>query len=170
MVAAMHARLAIVSMTSLLLGACTLADDPNRVIYSRGPGVAEPGGWTYRTSPFGYGYDRGPYGSAWDRRDWDDDDRSQSRVLRSGRGVSCDRRTEVCYKRGRIDKSETEERFGERAGDRADRFRDRFGSNAIVTGRNSYCDRGDKVCYKNGNPDRSDTRDMFGRKAARRID
>ena len=169
----MRARLVVLSLTSLVLGACTLANDPNRsVIYSPGPGVAGPGGWAYGTTPprYGYGDRRDRYGGRWGARGWDDDDRPRSRTFQAGRRVVCDRRTEICYKRGRIDQSETEDQFGDRAADRADRFRDRFGADAIVTGRNSYCDRSDKVCYKNGDPDRSDTRKVFGKKAARRID
>jgi hypothetical protein len=167
-----RARLLACVLAALPLAGCAVPDNGNRsVIYAPAPGAAGPGAWTLgrSPSPYGYGVQRGGYGGFWGTPGWSDE-RPRSRTFRPERRVTCDRRTQICYKRGDIDKSSTENHFGDRAGDRADRFRDRFGSDAFITGRNSYCDRGDKVCYKNGHRDRSDTRKVFGKKAARRID
>lgn len=92
-----------------------------------------------------------------------------SRSYDNGR-VYCDQRTEVCYKDGDIDASETKEVFGKGASRRVDRVRDEAGTNNIFLPRNNtVCNRDEKVCYKNGQPDWSDTRDQFGKKAARKI-
>lgn len=91
------------------------------------------------------------------------------RAVRGSRGVACDPSTQICYRNGRIDKSETEERFGEGAGDRADDIRDRYGADVYARSRKVVCDRDAEVCYKNGRPDRSETRDVFGKNAARRV-
>jgi hypothetical protein len=87
--------------------------------------------------------------------------------------VTCDRKTEICYKRGHVDKTETQAAFGKKAARDADRLRDEVGTAHIYVPRNSgnsYCVNAEKVCYKNGKPDRSDTRDVYGKKAARRLD
>lgn len=84
--------------------------------------------------------------------------------------VVCDRETEVCYKRGRIDSSETRDAFGKGPARRVRALQQEFGSNDVFLPRdNTVCDRNAEVCYKNGRPDWSDTRDQFGKKAARRL-
>jgi hypothetical protein len=91
----------------------------------------------------------------------------------SGSGdVSCDRRTQICYKRGHIDTSATREVFGRDAAKEADAIRDDLGTSHVYIPRNrdnSYCVNKDKTCYKNGQPDWSDTRDVYGKKAGRRL-
>jgi hypothetical protein len=100
-------------------------------------------------------------GSAW-RHD---------RFVRPRSSVVCDQATSICYKDGRIDKSETEHAFGERAGDRADSVRDRLGTGrAFVPQRGVACDRLRQVCWDDGQRDRSLTRRYFGRRAARDLD
>jgi hypothetical protein len=94
----------------------------------------------------------------------------QSSSYRGNSRVSCDQRTQVCYKDGEIDASETKDTFGKGAARRVDRVRDDAGTNNIFLPRNNtVCNRDEKVCYKNGRPDQSDTRDQFGKKAARKI-
>jgi hypothetical protein len=103
---------------------------------------------------------------------WGNDGSSSSgRYVRSG-GVTCDRKTELCYKRGHIDTSETREVFGRGAARDADAIRDELGTSHVYIPRNrnnSYCINKDKTCFKNGQPDWSDTRDVYGKKAGRRL-
>jgi hypothetical protein len=159
-------RSLIILSTLFPLAACSIPEEGDRpTVYGGGPAVYGPSGWDLGSRRDPYGYRRPGWGaSPWSHGE------PRNGAFRPERRVVCDRGTQVCYKRGEIDKSSTEDYFGERAGRRADRYRDRFGDDVIVRGRNSYCDRGDRVCYKNGHPDRSDTRDTFGKKAARRID
>jgi hypothetical protein len=83
----------------------------------------------------------------------------------------CDRATRICYKKGKIDKSDTQRMFGERAGDRADGIRDRHGRARIfLPERDVTCDRERKMCFEDGDPDRRLTRRYFGKRAARAID
>lgn len=92
---------------------------------------------------------------------------SHDRFLRPRSDLVCDRATRVCYKDRKIDKSDTERVFGERAGDRADDLRDRFGTARLfVPQRGIACDRDRKLCLEDGDPDRKLTRRYFGRKAA----
>ena len=85
--------------------------------------------------------------------------------------VVCDRATRICYKQGKIDKSDTERVFGGRAGDRADGLRDRHGTAQLfVPERGVACDRESRLCLEDGDPDRRLTRRYFGRRAARSID
>ena len=94
-----------------------------------------------------------------------------NRFLRPRSEVVCDRATRICYKKGKIDKSDTEHVFGERAGDRADDLRDRYGTARIFAPeRDVSCDRKRRVCFEDGDPDRSLTRRYFGRRAARDLD
>ncbi len=100
---------------------------------------------------------------------WADDlpDRARSpdRFLRPRRHVVCDQATSICYKRREVDKSETEDVFGERAGDRADDLRDKFGTARLfVPERGVACDRGQRACFDDGEPDRRLTRRHFGRR------
>lgn len=93
------------------------------------------------------------------------------RFARPGESVVCDRLTSICYKQGRIDKSETETYFGSRAGDRADELRDRRGrSKLFVPERGIVCDRSERTCFDDGIADYSLTRRYFGRRAAERVD
>jgi Fels-1 Prophage Protein-like len=106
---------------------------------------------------------------------WTDDvpyrARDPYRFERPRSGVVCDYDTNLCYKRGRIDKSETEDVFGDRAGDRADDLRDRRGTGRLfVPERGVSCDPGRKVCFDDGVADYSQTRRYFGRRAADAVD
>jgi Fels-1 Prophage Protein-like len=95
----------------------------------------------------------------------------RDRFLRPRSDVVCDRATRICYKAGNIDKSDTENVFGDRAGDRADDLRDRYGTARLfVPERGVSCDRTGQVCLDDGDPDRSLTRRYFGRRAARALD
>jgi Fels-1 Prophage Protein-like len=97
--------------------------------------------------------------------------RSHDRFLRAGSEVVCDRATRICYKEGKVDKSDTEQVFGGRAGDRADDLRDRLGTARLfLPERDVACDRARRVCLDDGDPDRSLTRRYFGRRAARALD
>jgi hypothetical protein len=97
--------------------------------------------------------------------------RTQHRFLRPGSDVVCDRATRICYKKGKVDQSDTEAIFGGRAGERADAIRDRFGTSRLfVPERDVACDRASRVCLEDGDADRRLTRRYFGRKAAREID
>ena len=135
-----------------------------------------------------------PYGRCWQRvppTRWDggyDDDRSSARppgwaddlprrtrepgrFLRPRDGVVCDQASGVCYKRGRIDKSETRGIFGDRAADRADDLRDDFGTGRLfVPERGVTCDPGRRVCFDDGGADFSLTRRYFGNRAANALD
>jgi hypothetical protein len=97
--------------------------------------------------------------------------RTQNRFLRPRSDVVCDRATRICYKQGKVDKSDTERIFGGRAGDRAGDLRDRLGTARLfVPERGVACDRERRICLDDGDPDRSLTRRYFGRGAARAID
>jgi hypothetical protein len=96
--------------------------------------------------------------------------RMSDRFLRPGSDVVCDRASRLCYKDGKIDKSDTQGVFGERAGDRADRLRDRLGTgDMFVPQRGVACDRERRVCLEDGDPDRKLTRRYFGKDAARAL-
>jgi hypothetical protein len=178
---AMLPRSALVACLLALAG-CTLPPGEGPVLVARptigtgGGGVSYspppvvfgfPGGASggyYGAAPGGYlggGSGWSGYGGSWGG--------PRSRTFRPDRRVVCDRGTQICYKRGEIDKSETEEAFGGRAGDRADRIRDKWGSDVYVRNRKVVCDNDRDVCFKNGRPDRSETRDVYGKKAARRL-
>jgi hypothetical protein len=91
--------------------------------------------------------------------------------VRPGSDVVCDRATGICYKQGKVDKSDTERVFGERAGDKVDALRDRFSSSRLFAPeRGVACNRESRVCLEDGDPDRSLTRRYFGRRAARALD
>jgi len=84
----------------------------------------------------------------WQRRPerWRRDNHNR-RFARPDSDVTCDRRTSVCYKNGHIDKSETEEFFGNGASRRADAIRDRAGSGRVfVTRPGKWCDPADRGC------------------------
>lgn len=94
------------------------------------------------------------------------------RYVRPGPDVLCDRSTQLCYKRGRVDVSETRDAFGRGAAREADALRDRLGTAHVFVPRgrgDRYCLNAEKICYKNGQPDWSDTRDAYGKRAARRL-
>lgn len=96
--------------------------------------------------------------------------RERDRFLRPRSEVVCDRATSICYKRGRVDKSETRALFGDRAADRADDLRDRRGTGRLfVPERGVSCDTARQVCYDEGSPDFSLTRRYFGLDAAGRL-
>jgi hypothetical protein len=97
--------------------------------------------------------------------------RTDNRFLRPRSEVVCDRATRICYKRGRVDQSDTDNVFGESAGDRVDALRDRHGTARVfVPERGASCDRGRRVCFEKGDPDRALTRRYFGKRAARKLD
>jgi hypothetical protein len=94
-----------------------------------------------------------------------------NRFVRPRSDVVCDQATRICYKRGKIDKSDTEQVFGERAGDRADDLRDQLSTARVfVPERGVACDRERRICVEDGHPDRSLTRRYFGQRAARALD
>jgi hypothetical protein len=94
-----------------------------------------------------------------------------NRFVRPRSDVVCDRAARICYKRGKIDKSDTEHIFGERAGDWADNLRDRLSTARVfVPERGVACDRERRICLEDGHPDRSLTRRYFGQRAARALD
>jgi hypothetical protein len=96
--------------------------------------------------------------------------RSSDRFLRPRSNVVCDRASRICYKNDKIDKSDTERVFGDRAGDRADDLRDRFGTARLfVPQRGVACDRDRNVCLEDGDPDRKLTRRYLGKGAARAL-
>ena len=96
-----------------------------------------------------------------------DDLRSRHRFVRPSSKLVCDRASSICYKRGNVDKSPTQDIFGERAGDRADDLRDRLGTARLfVPQRDVACDRNRRVCFDDGVPDRKLSRRYFGREAA----
>jgi Fels-1 Prophage Protein-like len=96
--------------------------------------------------------------------------RMHDRFLRPGSDVVCDRASRLCYKDGNIDKSDTQSVFGDRAGDRADRLRDRLGTgDMFVPERGVACDRERRLCLEDGDPDRKLTRRYFGKDAARAL-
>jgi hypothetical protein len=93
------------------------------------------------------------------------------RFVRPSSGVVCDRSTSVCYKQGRVDKSETETYFGTRAADRADDLRDDLNTGRLfVPERGITCDPGRRICFDQGVADFSTTRRYFGSRAAELID
>lgn len=97
--------------------------------------------------------------------------RTDDRFLRPRSEVVCDRATRICYKRGRVDQSDTDDVFGERAGDRVDALRHRHRTARVfVPERGASCDRERRVCFEDGDPDRGLTRRYFGRRAARDVD
>ena len=147
---------------------------PGRSPFHRPSLACDRFGRCWQVGPF----DRFARGYAWpDARgpDWADRLRGSAathdRFLRPRSSVVCDRATRLCYKEGEIDKSDTERLFGERAGDRADDLRDRYGRAGIfVPERDVTCDRERRVCFEDGDPDRGLTRRYFGKRAARAID
>lgn len=135
------------------------------------PGSAYGSYGAYGYSPYGYGFDRRtarPPGWAYDAPRGQ---RHPDRFVRPRDGVVCDRASLVCYKRGAIDKSETRSAFGDRAADRADDVRDRFGTGRLfVPERGVACDPQRRACFDDGFADYSLTRRYFGDKAAKGLD
>jgi hypothetical protein len=116
---------------------------------SPGRGYVRPPGWAYDS----------PY-------------RTQvpGRFFRPDDSVVCDQATRICYKHGRIDKTETRDAFGERAADRADDIRDDRGkARLFVPERGVTCDPIRQACYDDGFKDYSLTRRYFGQRAADRL-
>ena len=97
--------------------------------------------------------------------------RTQNRFLRPRSEVVCDRATRICYNEGNIDKSDTKDIFGKRAGKRADKLRDQHGTPRVFAPeRDVSCDRERRRCFDDGAPDRGLTRRYFGRRAARGLE
>jgi hypothetical protein len=97
--------------------------------------------------------------------------RYPDRFSRPRSGVVCDQATYICYRDGRVDRSETRDVFGDRAADRADDLRDRRGTSQLfVPERGVSCDAGQQVCFDGRTPDASLTRRYFGADAAARLD
>ena len=145
------------------------------------PSYGYYGGSAYGYGGPSYGYYGGPaygYGRQVYRHDepgyrdepkapWRDHDR---RFDRQGENVVCDRLTNVCYKKGNIDASETRDRFGNHAGRRVDGIQDRNRTNDVFLPKPGIiCNDRDNVCKKGGEPNRRLTRDYFGNQAARRV-
>ena len=127
--------------------------------------------------PYGWGRDYGHY----DHDDDDDDDKyvrapwrrsqSQGRFVSQGNKVVCDRQSNICYKNGHIDKTETKDYFGNGASRRADDLRDEYETgNVFVPRKGVVCNDENNRCYRNDRPNRRLTRDFFGKNAAQRID
>ena len=139
----------------------TIYESPRYGVYDSGPG------W------YGRPYERRSYGW-WGNREADryyhNRARQGRRLARPDDNVVCDRRTQVCYKDGKIDKTETHDFFGNKAARRADGVRDKYEEDAFVPRKDVVCDRDRRVCYKDGDPSRKLTRDFFGNKAAKRVD
>ena len=140
----------------------TIYESPRYGVYDSGPG------W------YGRRYDRDRHPGYWGNRNADRYYRNQARqggrLARPDDDVVCDRRTQVCYKDGKIDKSETHDFFGNKAARRADQVRDKYEEDAFVLRKDVVCDRDRRVCYKDGDPNGKVTRDFFGNKAAKRVD
>ena len=95
----------------------------------------------------------------------------KGRFLRPRSELVCDRATRICYKEGNIDRSDTRDIFGRRAGKRADDLRDQHGTPRVFAPeRDVSCDRERRRCFEDGAPDRRLTRRYFGRRAARGLD
>lgn len=167
----MSRPLLVVLAAAGLLAGCAIESDsyesrsyPRYGVYDSSPG------WWGRPS-----YERQPayrYGDRSADRYYRNQARSggEGRLARPDNDVVCDRRTRICYKDGKIDKSETQDFFGGKAADRADDVRDRYENDAFVPRKNVVCDRDRRVCYKDGDPNRNLTRDYFGNRAAKRVD
>lgn len=171
----MRRRLLLLAAMLPMTGCLPLQDDRPVSAYPGGPRVYADGpndlligGRTGYGAGWGSGGSSWGGGSNWGGRTYGGDP-FQSPTYRPSRRVVCDSRTELCYKRGELDRSETQDQFGNRAGRRLERIRDEYGGNVVVPRRGVVCDRDDQVCYKGGRPDRSDTRDVFGKGPARRI-
>jgi hypothetical protein len=166
----------------LVLAGCADSDRYENRTY-----VGDGYGWGSR--PYGYSYPRGVYGSPWrydDRRsrnyaygrsadryykDLGRDGEKRPRLVSPEKNVVCDRRTEVCYKKGDIDASETRERFGGDAGRKVERVRDRYDDKDLfLPRRNVVCNDENNTCYRNGKANRELTREYFGRKNRRNND
>jgi hypothetical protein len=150
---------------AVLLAGCADIDrsrDRTYVSDGYGYGRAYPGGYYGR--PYGYPRQSGYY----------DNDRyrgrsSNGRFDREGKDVVCDRRTEVCYKDGDIDASETRERFGKQPARKVERVRDRYDDNDLfLPRRNVVCNDENNTCYRNGKPNRQLSREYFGRRGFQR--
>lgn len=178
------ARLAAVAATGFLLAGCVGFDDDDgggyggRTVYNDNATTVYRGypRTVYRDYP-DYRYDdRRRY------RDYDDDDDDDDRSVRApwrrqeprdprfsrkSDDTVCDRRTSICYQNGEIDKTETQERFGNRAAERADDIRDRQRSaNVYVPRRGTVCNDDRNRCYQDGRGNVRQTRENFGDRAA----
>jgi hypothetical protein len=173
----------------LLLAGCTDGDRyENRTYAYDGWGSRSGGYYGYPSRYYGYPYryydNRRYYDDDHDHDDDDHDhdrdhdrdradrDRSQDgRSESAGRRTSCDERTQVCYKGGKLSTAETRDEFGRDAARRTTRLRERYDTKDIyLPRRNVVCDGGSNTCYRGGEPDRRATREQFGRKAARKVD
>jgi hypothetical protein len=129
--------------------------------WEAGPFARDPRGYAARREADPPGWAENLPGSA----------RTDDRFLRPRSEVVCDRATSLCYKQGRVDKSDTQDVFGERASDRVDALRDRHRTvRVFVPERGTSCNRESRVCFAKGDPDRALTRRYFGRRAARKLD
>jgi hypothetical protein len=92
--------------------------------------------------------------------------RPRTRSLREARlGRALRSRHPHLLQARRVDKSDTQNAFGERAGDRADGWRDSVGTaHLFVTRGGAACDRERRVCFNDGEPDRRLTERFFGRR------
>lgn len=106
----------------------------------------------------GSGYSKPGFHYAPSRAYRNDDYRDDRRAFRAG----CDARRQLCFKDGRIDKSETRDVFGDRAAERVKNIRDRRNDNDDYRDGRSGCDDRRQVCLKNGQLDRSETRERYG--------
>ncbi|HET6468651.1 MAG TPA: hypothetical protein VFG43_09765 [Geminicoccaceae bacterium] len=92
-----------------------------------------------------------PWQAPWSQRRDPWDSRPAPRFARPDSNVVCDQRTSICYKNGRIDKSETREHFGNGASRRADALRDQAGTGRVFVPRPGVvCDPDDRKCIRKG--------------------
>lgn len=178
--------LAFALIAGATLSGCVGADGYNDRRYVDRETVYQPypvyrgGSTVYRNSP-GWGWgnrgyddrryrDRNDDDDRYVRAPWDDGKRREGRYDREGKDTVCDRRTEICYKDGHIDKTETNQRFGNKAAGRADDIRDRYDNrNVYVPRKNVACDGDRNVCLENGKRDVQATRQEYGKKAAEQL-
>lgn len=153
----------------LLAGCADIDRSRDRTYVSDGYYGRPAAGGYYGRPSRAYGYPRYGYN---DNNNDRYRGRNGGRFDREGKDVVCDRRTEVCYKDGDIDKSETRERFGKEPARKVERVRDRYDDNDLfLPRRNVVCNDQNNTCYQNGKPNRQLSREYFGRKNwQRRVD
>ena len=149
---------------ALLLGGCTTDRYHDDGAYAAGGYRPWWGGYygaPYGGPPYDYEHDRYVAVSP------------NGRFIQPEDKVVCDRLSEVCYKKGDIDATETRQYFGRGASHRADNIRDRLHDNDSFLPRpNVACSRDNEACYRtnSGQADRQATRRFFGNQAARQQD
>jgi hypothetical protein len=166
---------------ALLLGGCA-SDNHNHDNGAHAAGGYRPWGGYYGSpwggyygAPYGWAYGAPPYYYGGHGHEHDDNDHyvaisPNGRFVQPEDKVVCDQLTQVCYRKGDLDASETRQYFGKDASHRADNIRDHLHDNDSFLPRpNVACSRDYEACYHtNGRADRPATRRFFGGQAARR--